>query len=449
VERPAGPRLRDRLRRAAEAPGRVWPRALLHLVLGALLAGTLAPMVWLVAASFKSSQDLFHYTFFPPPGRLSTENFERLFGTYRLMPGEVRDWSALAGRIADAGRAAAPTPGRRIWALLDEAGRARLARAAAAHGLAPEEEDALRAALNRVLARRDLYDGASFAQVAAGEDALRAALNRVLARRDLYDGASFAQVAAGEDARRLLARPREALRPEDVERLNRALLEAAYPQLVGRGLAGLPFTRYLMNSLFITSAVVLVQVFFSSLGGFALAKYEFRGKRAIMAVMLLTMMVPAQVLLAPLYELIYTFGLMDRHLGLIVPAAVSVFGMFLFRQAMLAVPDELLEAARLDGCSEFGLYWRIALPVSRPMVGAFCLIAFMGTWNAFLWPQIILHTRERFTLTVGLTQLVGTYTEQYGVMLAGTLLAILPAMALFFILQREFISGLTAGAVKG
>jgi ABC-type glycerol-3-phosphate transport system permease component len=420
MERPAGRRLRDRLRRAAEAPGRVWPRALLHLVLGALLAGTLAPMVWLVAASFKSSQDLFHYTFFPPPGRLSTENFERLFGTYRLMPGEVRDWPGLARRIADAGRAAAPTPGRRVWALLDEAGRARLARAAAAHGLTPEDEDAL-----------------------------RADLNRALARRDLYDGPSFAQVAAGEDARRLLARPRGTLRPEEVERLNRALLEAAYPQLVGRGLAGLPFTRYLMNSLFITSAVVLVQVFFSSLGGFALAKYEFRGKRAIMAVMLLTMMVPAPVLLAPLYELIYTFGLMDRHLGLIVPAAVSVFGMFLFRQAMLAVPDELLEAARLDGCSEFGLYWRIALPVSRPMVGAFCLIAFMGTWNAFLWPQIILHTRERFTLTVGLTQLVGTYTEQYGVMLAGTLLAILPAMALFFILQREFISGLTAGAVKG
>jgi ABC-type glycerol-3-phosphate transport system permease component len=418
--RPAGESVRRLLRRPLEAPGKVWPRLLLHLVLGALLAATLAPMAWLVAAAFKSSRDLFHYTFFPPPGRLSVENFERLFGTYRLMPGEVRDWPGLARRIREAGRADAPSPGRRIWTLLDEPGRALLAGVAAAPAVTDEQEDAL-----------------------------LGALNRVLARRDLDDAVAFAHVAASQDARRLLERPRAGLSPGQVVRLNRALLEAAYPQLVSRGLAGLPFVRYLMNSLLITSAVVLVQMFFSSLGGFALAKYEFAGKRAVMLGMLLTMMIPAQLLLAPLYELIYTFGLMDNYLGLIVPAAVSVFGMFLFRQSMLAIPDELLEAARIDGCSEFGLYWRIALPVSRPMIGAFCLVAFMGTWNAFLWPQIILHTRERFTLTVGLTQLVGTYTEQYGVMLAGTLLAILPAMVLFFILQREFISGLTAGAVKG
>jgi ABC-type glycerol-3-phosphate transport system permease component len=418
--RPAGESVRRLLRRPLEAPGKVWPRLLLHLVLGALLAATLAPMAWLVAAAFKSSRDLFHYTFFPPPGRLSVENFERLFGTYRLMPGEVRDWPGLARRILEAGRADAPSPGRRIWTLLDEPGRALLAGVAAAPAVTDEQEDAL-----------------------------LGALNRVLARRDLDDAVAFAHVAASQDARRLLERPRAGLSPGQVVRLNRALLEAAYPQLVSRGLAGLPFVRYLMNSLLITSAVVLVQMFFSSLGGFALAKHEFAGKRAVMLGMLLTMMIPAQLLLAPLYELIYTFGLMDNYLGLIVPAAVSVFGMFLFRQSMLAIPDELLEAARIDGCSEFGLYWRIALPVSRPMIGAFCLVAFMGTWNAFLWPQIILHTRERFTLTVGLTQLVGTYTEQYGVMLAGTLLAILPAMVLFFILQREFISGLTAGAVKG
>ena len=418
--RSAGESVRRLLRRPLEAPGKVWPRLLLHLVLGALLAATLAPMAWLVAAAFKSSRDLFHYTFFPPPGRLSVENFERLFGTYRLMPGEVRDWPGLARRIREAGRADAPSPGRRIWTLLDEPGRALLAGVAAAPAVTDEQEDAL-----------------------------LGALNRVLARRDLDDAVAFAHVAASQDARRLLERPRAGLSPGQVVRLNRALLEAAYPQLVSRGLAGLPFVRYLMNSLLITSAVVLVQMFFSSLGGFALAKYEFAGKRAVMLGMLLTMMIPAQLLLAPLYELIYTFGLMDSYLGLIVPAAVSVFGMFLFRQSMLAIPDELLEAARIDGCSEFGLYWRIALPVSRPMIGAFCLVAFMGTWNAFLWPQIILHTRERFTLTVGLTQLVGTYTEQYGVMLAGTLLAILPAMVLFFILQREFISGLTAGAVKG
>jgi len=211
----------------------------------------------------------------------------------------------------------------------------------------------------------------------------------------------------------------------------------------------IPFLRFLMNSFFVTGATVLVQLFFSSLGGFALAKYEFRGKRPIMVIMLATMMIPGQVMLAPLYELIYRIGFMDSYLGLIVPGAVSVFGMFLFRQSMLQIPDDLLEAGRVDGCTEFGLYWNIALPVSRPMIGAFCLISFMGTWNSFLWPQIILHTPERFTLPIALNQMVGLYSREYGVLMAGTLLSILPVVILFFILQKEFISGLTAGAVKG
>ena len=220
-----------------------------------------------------------------------------------------------------------------------------------------------------------------------------------------------------------------------------------------RGVEGLfdqmPFLRLMMNSLFVTGTTVMVQLFFSSLGGWALAKYEFRGKRLIMIVMLATMMIPAQVLLAPLYELICRMKFADTYLGLIVPGAVSVFGMFLFRQSMLQIPDELLQAGRIDGCSEFGLYWRIAIPISRPMIGAFCLIAFMGTWNSFLWPQIILQSRQLFTLPIALNQLVGLQRQDYGVLMAGTLLSILPVAVLFLILQREFLSGLTAGAVKG
>jgi ABC-type glycerol-3-phosphate transport system permease component len=193
----------------------------------------------------------------------------------------------------------------------------------------------------------------------------------------------------------------------------------------------------------------MVQLFFSSLGGFALAKYEFKGKRIIMIVMLATMMIPAQVMLAPLYELITRMRLADTYLGLIVPGAVSVFGMFLFRQSMLQIPDELLQAGRIDGCSEFGLFWRIAMPISRPMIGAFCLVAFMGTWNSFLWPQIILHSNHLFTLPIALNQLVGLQRQDYGVLMAGTLLSILPVAVLFLILQKEFLAGLTAGAVKG
>ncbi len=209
------------------------------------------------------------------------------------------------------------------------------------------------------------------------------------------------------------------------------------------------FHRLAINSMFVAGTTTLVQLFFASLGGFALAKYEFRGKRPIMVMMLMTMMIPPQVMLAPLYELLTQMRLTDTYLGLIVPGAVSVFGMFLFRQSMMGIPDDLLEAARMDGCSEFGLYWNVALPVSRPMIGAFCLIAFMATWNSFLWPQIILNTAERFTLPIGLTQLIGLQKQEYGALMAGTLLSILPVAVLFFVLQKEFIQGLTAGAVKG
>jgi ABC-type glycerol-3-phosphate transport system permease component len=225
------------------------------------------------------------------------------------------------------------------------------------------------------------------------------------------------------------------------ERLSLANFRSLFTQM--------PFLRLMMNSLFVSGLTVMVQLLLASLGGFALAKYEFRGKRAVMVVMLATMMIPAQVMLAPLYELICTMRLADSYLGLIVPGAVSVFGMFLFRQSMLQVPDELLQAGRIDGCIEFGLYWRIALPISRPMIGAFSLIAFMGTWNSFLWPQIILHSRARFTLPIALNQLIGLQQQDYGVLMAGTLLSILPVAVLFFVLQREFLAGLTAGAVKG
>jgi ABC-type glycerol-3-phosphate transport system permease component len=209
------------------------------------------------------------------------------------------------------------------------------------------------------------------------------------------------------------------------------------------------FMRYMMNSVFIACTTVLVQLFFSSLAGFALAKYEFKGKKAIMLLMLATMMIPGQVVMAPLYELIYRLGLVDRYLGLLVPGAVSVFGIFLFRQALLQVPDELLHAARIDGCSEFRIYRDVVMPVSLPMIGAFCLISFMGAWNSFLWPQIILHRSERFTLPIALNQLVNLQQQQYGMLMAGTLLSVLPVIFLFLLLQREFVAGLTSGAVKG
>jgi multiple sugar transport system permease protein len=212
-----------------------------------------------------------------------------------------------------------------------------------------------------------------------------------------------------------------------------------------------PFGHWLVNSLFLASAQTVLVVTLSSLGGFALAKYRFRFKRAIMLLMLGTLLLPFQVLLPGMYEIMRRLGWVDTYAAILVPGAVSVFGVFLFKQAMQAVPDELLQAGRVDGCSELRLWWDVALPIVRPMIGAYTLLSFLASWNSFLWPQIILQDEHKFTLPIGLAGLTGMerYQTDYGVLMAATLLSILPVMALFFALQRDFVAGLTSGAVKG
>jgi ABC-type glycerol-3-phosphate transport system permease component len=212
-----------------------------------------------------------------------------------------------------------------------------------------------------------------------------------------------------------------------------------------------PFLTWMFNSLFLASTQTALVVTLSSLGGFALAKYQFAGKKPLMLLMLGTMMLPSQVLLPSSYELMYKIGWLDSYAAIIVPGAISVFGIFLFMQAMKQVPDELLQAGRVDGCSELRLWWEVALPIVRPMIGAFTLLSFMGAWNSFLWPQIVLQSQNKYTLPIGLTNMLGLpgYLTPYGVLMAGTLLSIVPVAALFFILQRDFIAGLASGAVKG
>ena len=212
-----------------------------------------------------------------------------------------------------------------------------------------------------------------------------------------------------------------------------------------------PFALWLINSLFLASAQTVLVVTLSSLGGFALAKYRFLGKRPLMLLMLGTLLLPYPVLLPSSWELMYHFGWLDSYWAILVPGMVSVFGIFLFRQAMLAVPDELLHAARVDGCSELRLWWDVALPIVRPMVGAFTLLSFLGNWNAFLWPQVVLQDERKYTLPIGLAGMMGLpqFETNYGLLMAGTLVSVLPVVVLFFVLQRDFIAGLASGAVKG
>ena len=209
------------------------------------------------------------------------------------------------------------------------------------------------------------------------------------------------------------------------------------------------FWQYVLNSTFIATANTVLQLAFCSAAGFALAKYDFRGKQGLMVFMLGTMMIPSVLLFAPVYEMMVKLGLVDTYQGLILPSIVSAYGIFLFRQAMLSVPDEMLDAGRIDGCSEFRVYFALALPLVRPMSAAFCLLTFLGQWNSFFGPSVFLQAQDKLTLPVVLNQYINFYRNDYGVYLAGTLLAIVPPAALFFALEKEFISGLTAGAVKG
>ena len=213
-----------------------------------------------------------------------------------------------------------------------------------------------------------------------------------------------------------------------------------------------PYLRWLVNSLFVSSLQTALVVTLSSLGGFALAKYRFAGRRPLMLLMFATLLLPAQVLYpSGGIDLVRRLGWVDSYAAVIVPGSVSVFGMFLFMQAMKGVPDELLQAGRVDGCSELRLWWEVALPVVRPVVGAYTLLSFLASWNAFLWPQIVLQDEGRYTLPLGLSGMIGLaeYETQYGVLMAGTLIAVLPVLVLFFVLQRDFIAGLAGGAVKG
>jgi ABC-type glycerol-3-phosphate transport system permease component len=209
------------------------------------------------------------------------------------------------------------------------------------------------------------------------------------------------------------------------------------------------FWQYVVNSLFFASVGTVLQLVFCSLAGFALAKYEFYGKRALMTFMLSSMMIPGVLLFAPIYQMMVKFGFVDTYYGLILPSVVSVYGIFLFRQAMMAVPNEMIDAGRIDGCSEFGIYLRLVMPLVRPMSATFCLVTFLGSWNAFFAPSVFLQTQQKLTLPVILNLYIGVYNNDYGVFLAGTLLAIIPPAILFFALEKEFISGLTSGAVKG
>jgi len=211
------------------------------------------------------------------------------------------------------------------------------------------------------------------------------------------------------------------------------------------------YLRWYLNSFGVAVIETILTVFFSSLAGFAFAKYTFKGQKALFNVMIGTLMVPFQLVLIPLFILMSKIGWTNTYQSLIIPFVAPAFGIFLMRQFMVkGIPSEMLEAGRIDGCTEFRLYWRLALPVSRPALGALSIFSFLGSWNSFIWPGMMMSSPTLLTLPLGIQNLLSASTATgYGQAMGAAFLASVPLIIVFMLMQRQFISGLTVGSVKG
>jgi lactose/L-arabinose transport system permease protein len=209
------------------------------------------------------------------------------------------------------------------------------------------------------------------------------------------------------------------------------------------------FGRVLLNSVGVSVVYTVLSSLISAMCGYGLAKYRFRGRGLLLGLVLATMMIPFQVLLVPLFQMMASLGWVDTYQAVILPFLANSFGIFLMRQAFLGFPDELIESARMDGAGDLRIFYRIVLPVVRPQLGALVIFSFMTQWNAFLWPLLMLNTEDKYTAPVALYTLIGQSHVDYAGLILGSFLATLPVMLLFFLFQKQFVSGLLGGAVKG
>jgi arabinosaccharide transport system permease protein len=203
------------------------------------------------------------------------------------------------------------------------------------------------------------------------------------------------------------------------------------------------------NSLIISLITIIGSVFFSSMVGYALAVYEFKGKNVFFICVLLIMMIPFEILMLPLYELMTTLRLTDTYIAVVLPLLVAPVAVFFFRQYALGLPLELMDAARIDGSNEYGIFFKIMLPLMGPSLAAMAILQGLAGWNNFLWPLLVLRSNDMFTLPIGLATLLTPYGNNYDVLIAGSVLTIIPIILLFIFFQRYFVAGLTSGGVKG
>lgn len=210
-----------------------------------------------------------------------------------------------------------------------------------------------------------------------------------------------------------------------------------------------PFGRYLFNSTLVALLTVTLNLTFCSLAAYPLARLNFRGREAIFALVVSTILIPFQIVMIPLYVLTVQLGLRNSYLGLIFPAIASAFGIFLLRQAFQGVPKELEEAARMDGCSELGIWWHVMIPAVRPALVTLAIFVFIGSWSDFLWPLIILDQPDYYTLPLGVAKLAGAFSLDWRLIAAGSVISIAPILLFFIVMQRYIVPTETGSGVKG
>jgi multiple sugar transport system permease protein len=207
--------------------------------------------------------------------------------------------------------------------------------------------------------------------------------------------------------------------------------------------------RYFANSLFLASAATALSLTFNVAAGYAFAKLRFAGRDRVFQLLLVALVIPGQVAMIPLFLMLQKIGLVNNFGGVLVPAAAGVFGIFLVRQYALSIPDELLEAARVDGAGEVRIFRSIVLPALLPIMATLATFTFLATWNDFMWPLIVLSDERLYTLPVALASLSREHVQDAELMMAGAVVTVVPVLALFVVLQRYYIQGLLAGSVKG
>lgn len=203
------------------------------------------------------------------------------------------------------------------------------------------------------------------------------------------------------------------------------------------------------NSLLISSLTIGLSLFFSSMVGYALALYEFRFRNLIFILVLFIIMVPFEILMLPLYKLMVSLQVMDTYTAVMLPLVVAPIAVFFFRQYALGLPRELMDSARIDGCTEYGIFFKIMMPLMLPSFAAMAILQGLHSWNNFLWPLLVLRSNDMFTLPIGLAALLTPYGNNYDVLIAGSVMTIVPIIILFIFFQRFFVSGLSTGGVKG